>query len=244
MKTTVNPNAVVAATAQAVALVPRSIGLFAESSSAMFYVTRAFRELHIAPYCRLSMHYGSMGHALAGALGFCAATGSRAVVVTGDGSFDLMNPMRAAVKHGLLLTIIVLNDSRLGLPYFGSARIGATHAQETTHLAHRDYTCQGLPQVRGRRVDEPTDLDDAVAEALAADGCYVLDVQIDPEVTPPVGARLDSVDAMFGSAGEDAAPRPCAEARPEATTAARRPAPVPSTVVGGVAPSTDGGVLQ
>lgn len=56
-----------------------------------------------------------MGHALGGALGVCAATGRWAIVLTGDGSLQLMNPLPAAVKHGCLLTLVVLNDSRLGL---------------------------------------------------------------------------------------------------------------------------------
>jgi thiamine pyrophosphate-dependent acetolactate synthase large subunit-like protein len=198
MKTTVDPAAVAAAAVRAVAQSSQTVGLFAESSSAMFYVTRALSKLEAAPYFRFSSHYGSMGHGIAGALGFCAATGQRALVVTGDGSFDLMNPLRAAVKHRLPLTLIVLNDARLTLPFFGSGSIGAWNAQATTELACWDYTRQGSPEVGGRRVFESSELDSAISDGLSWDGCYVVDVQVDPEVTPPVGTRLDSVDALFG----------------------------------------------
>ena len=87
-------------------------------------------------------------------MGFCAATGMRAVVVTGDGSLDLTSPMRVAVKHGLLLTIVVLNDSGVGLPFFASGRSGALHAQATMPLPAWDFTRQGSPLVGGRRVCE------------------------------------------------------------------------------------------
>jgi thiamine pyrophosphate-dependent acetolactate synthase large subunit-like protein len=138
-----------------------------------------------------------MGHAIAGAVGLCVATGMRAVVVTGDGSFDLMNPMRIAVKHRLLLTMVVLNDARLGLPFFGTERVGASLAQATTHLVPWDFTRQGSPLVGGRRVFDEVELDDALSEALSWNGCFVVDVQIDPRIEPPIGARLDSADALF-----------------------------------------------
>jgi thiamine pyrophosphate-dependent acetolactate synthase large subunit-like protein len=200
MKTTVDPAVAVAAVVRAVAHAPQTIGLFAESSTAMFHLTRAVGELESAPYCRFSSHYGSMGHAIAGAVGFCVATGMRAVVLTGDGSFDLMNPMRIAVKHRLALTMVVLNDARLGLPYYGTGRLGASHAQATTHLPPWDFTRQGSPRIGGMRVFDAVELDVALAQALSCDGCYVVDVLIDPAVDPPVGARLEGADALFDDA--------------------------------------------
>jgi thiamine pyrophosphate-dependent acetolactate synthase large subunit-like protein len=197
MRHTVNPARAVETAVRAVARAPRTIGLFAESSTSMFLVTQAVGALGMSVYCRFSTHYGSMGHAIGGAVGFCSATRTRAVVVTGDGSFDFMNPMRTAAKHGLLLTMVVLNDSRLTLPYFGSERIGALGAQSTTHLEPWDFTRQGSTRIGGRRVLELAELDAALTEALSADCCNVVDVQIDPRVAPPVRARLDSVDMLF-----------------------------------------------
>jgi len=199
MNATVDPTAVVAAAVRAASRASQTVGVFAESSSAMFYVIRELCRLERAPYCRLSSHYGSMGHAIAGALGFCAATGQRAIVVTGDGSFDLMNPMRVAVRHGLRLTMVVLNDSRLTLPFLGAEHRGAKNAQETTHLVPWDFTRQGSLQVGGRRVFDEAELDDAIAAALSFDGCYVVDAEIDPHVEPPVGTRITGADALFGA---------------------------------------------
>jgi acetolactate synthase-1/2/3 large subunit len=202
----VDPTAVVEAAVRAAASASRTVGVFAESSSAMFYVIRELCKVEDAPYARLSSHYGSMGHAIAGAVGFCAATGQQAIVVTGDGSFDLMNPMRVAVRHGLRLTMIVLNDSRLTLPYLGAEHRDARTAQEATHLAPWDFTRQGSPQVGGRRVDDEAELDDAIAAALAFEGCYVIDAEIDPDVAPPVGARIAGADALFGAPSPQSSP--------------------------------------
>ena len=199
----VHPQCAANVTLRAAASRSETVAVFAESSSAMFYATHALRELGDAraPYCQMSSHWGSMGHAIGGAIGFCTATGQRAIVLTGDGSFHLMNPLPVAVKHGCAITMVVLNDSRLSLPYFGSGRIGAHGAQATTSLAEWDFTRQGSSHIGGRRVRDLAHLDDALEAALTFDGCFVVDVAIDPSVTPPVGGRFDSVDELFGGQG-------------------------------------------
>ena len=113
------------------------------------------------------MHFGSMGHALAGALGFCAVTGQRAIVLTGDGSLHLLNPLPTAVKHGLRLTLVVLNDARLSLPFHGSESILAFGAQETTLLPDWDFTQSGSDEVGGRRITRDDEIEGALEEALA-----------------------------------------------------------------------------
>jgi thiamine pyrophosphate-dependent acetolactate synthase large subunit-like protein len=174
MTSTVNPARAVEQAVGAAARAPQTIGVFAESSTAMFLVTTAVGELGTPVYCRFSTHYGSMGHAIAGAVGFCSATSLRAIVVAGDGSFDFMNPMRTAVKHGLLLTMLVLNDSRLTLPFFGAQSVGALGAQSTTHLEPWDFTRQGSRRIGGRRVFDLGELGEALGEALASDRTKLL----------------------------------------------------------------------
>lgn len=196
---TVDPQAATDTVVRAVARMSQNVAIFAESSSPMFYGTRALCNLEDAPrpYHQMSVHHGSMGHAIGGVIGFCTATGQRAVLLTGDGSLHLMNPLPTAVKHGCDLTVVCLNDSRLGLPFFGSALVGAPEAQKTTYLTPWDFTKTGSPLVGGRRVSDIAALDDALAEALSSKGCFVVDVLIDPTVVPPVGARFESVREMF-----------------------------------------------
>lgn len=200
---TVHPQAAADAVVAAVARRAQDVALFVESSSTMLYATRAVaaRDGVAGLYLRMSTHYGSMGHAIGGAGGFCAATGQRVVLLTGDGSLHLMDPLPAALKHGHPIAIVVFNDHRLGLPFFGSGAIGADHAQTTTQLPRWDFTRTGSPEVRGRRATSLAELADALEEALDVDGCFVVDVQIDRTVVPPFDARAQSVAALFASEG-------------------------------------------
>lgn len=207
MTSTIHPGEATAALVRAVYPMRETIGILAEASSAMLFLTATIRELSLAPYFRISTHYGSMGHAIGGAVGFSAGTGMRAVVLTGDGSFHLMNPLPVAVKHGLRITMIVLNNGMLGLPYLGSEAAGMPLAQRTTLLEPWDFTRQGSPRVGGRRVSDEAELDDALAEGLSADGCYVLDLLTDPTVAPPASKRFDSVAALFRGASGQSEPR-------------------------------------
>ncbi|HEX4362911.1 MAG TPA: thiamine pyrophosphate-dependent enzyme [Solirubrobacteraceae bacterium] len=203
MNATVHPQEAADLVARAVARRPRTVALFAESSSSMLYATRAVAGLEdpAGLYVRVMTHYGSMGHAIGGACGFCEATGQRAVLLTGDGSLHLMSPLPTALKHGHRITVVVLNDHRLGLPYFGSGRIGALGTQSTTDLPEWDFTRTGSPLVGGRRVTDLGELEDALAEGLACDGVFVVDVQIDPDVVPPFDERAQSVATLFVASG-------------------------------------------
>lgn len=196
----VDPRRLAASTARAVGLLRETVALFSESSSAMFLSTRALDELTGAPhpYARASMHYGSMGHALSGAIGFCAVTGQRALVFTGDGSLHLINPLPTALKHGYRIALVVLNDSRLSLPFWGSGSIKADKAQSTTRLPAWRFTDQGSAEIGGRCITRDAEIEGAIDEALAFPGSFVLDARVDPAVMPPVGVRLKSVNTMLG----------------------------------------------
>lgn len=197
MRHVIHPQAVADAVVRAAAQRPQTVAVLVEPSSAMFLGTRAMSELEDAecPYWVISSHYGSMGHALGGALGVCAATGRRAIVLTGDGSLQLLSPLPAAVKHGCLLALVVLNDSRLGLPFHGAGHLGARRAQATTHLARWNFARVGSPRIGTRRVSRLAKLDGAIAEAVSYDGPFVVDCAIDPSVQPPAGDRFASVAA-------------------------------------------------
>ena len=200
MTDAVNPYRLTAATVLAAGLRRATTALFAESSSAMFFSTYALDRLTEAahPYARASMHFGSMGHALGGAIGFCAVTGQRAIVLTGDGSLHLLNPLPTAVKHRLRLTLVVLNDARLSLPFHGSGSILAFGAQSTTLLPDWDFTQSGSDQVGGRRITRDDEIAAALEEALAFDGCFIVDALTDRGVKPPMKSRERSVNTLLG----------------------------------------------
>ena len=163
----------------------------------MFYVTRAIGRLAEAPYARFSAITAPWAMASAGRWASAPRPASGRSSHPGDCSLDLLSPVRIAVKHRLALTIVVLNDDRLGLPFFGTGRNGMPLAQATTHMPPWDFSRQGSPLVHTRRVRYEEELDGALAQAFSHPGCSIVDALIDPHVGPPVGARMDSVEALF-----------------------------------------------
>jgi len=119
----------------------------------------------------MSGYLGSIGFALPAALGAWAATrGSRRVVsISGDGGLgQYLADFTTAVKYGMAITHVVLDNSELGK--ISREQIGALRPVWQTGLVNPDFAafaedCGGA----GFRVDDPADLRPALQEALAVD---------------------------------------------------------------------------
>jgi pyruvate oxidase len=95
-----------------------------------------------------------------------------------------------AVREELDLTVVVFNDGRLkniekeqardGYPMFGVTF-------PNPDFARFAVSCGGS----GFRVEDPTNLDSALEEALASSKPSILDVHVDPEKLAASGKRLD-----------------------------------------------------
>jgi thiamine pyrophosphate-dependent acetolactate synthase large subunit-like protein len=143
------------------------------------------------------VHALSIGHiGLSPGLGIGAAHArpeSTAVVVCGDGGLMLsgLGELNTAVRHGVRLVLVVLNDSCYGAEHHQLSRRSLG-----TALSHFDWPdLAGVARslgMHGVTVSAPGDLD-AVAEALAA-GRYPLlvDVRLDSEAIPMTFSRSPS----------------------------------------------------
>ncbi len=138
------------------------------------------------------MDFGPMGWAIGAAVG--AALGSRGgpvVCITGDGSF-LMNGQEITVAAGARLTIIyiVLNDSALGMVKHGQRLAGAERIG--FELPYIDFRALGKAMgIEAYSIRSPRDLLSLDIDALCArNGPALLDVYIDAEEVPPIGARM------------------------------------------------------
>jgi acetolactate synthase-1/2/3 large subunit len=123
---------------------------------------------------------GAMGWAVPAAVCAAITTDREVIAVTGDGGFAMtMTGVETAVEHGVAPTVVVLNDTSLGMVrqmQAGDGDIAGVEFHDTDFV--RIAEAFGA---RGARVTDPTSLAEALETATAADVPSVVDVRIDRE---------------------------------------------------------------
>jgi thiamine pyrophosphate-dependent acetolactate synthase large subunit-like protein len=129
----------------------------------------------------MSGYLGSIGFGYPAAIGAWAAAPDRPVVVlTGDGGFgQYMGEICTAVKYGMNITHVLLNNRELGK---------ITLEQETQHLPvwetglHNPNFAEfaGVCGAKGFRVNDLAELSDAVSAALSYEGPALVEIVSDP----------------------------------------------------------------
>jgi len=129
----------------------------------------------------MSGYLGSIGFAFPAAMGAWAAEPRRqTVAVAGDGGFgQYLAEFTTAVKYGMNVTLILLNNSELAMISKEQREAGWPVWQ--TSLLNPDFaeyakSCGGF----GVRVEQSGDLDKAITAALVFDGPAIVDVICDP----------------------------------------------------------------
>ena len=172
--------------------------VLSESGNSFLWTTHRLR--FSAPHrYRTSTGFGSMGHAAAGVVGAALASGDRAVAIVGDGALLMTNEINSAVKFGAPAVWVVLNDGRYGMCAQGMDTLGLS---ADAGIPQVDFAAFARAQgARATRVDHEAQLDAALAEAMTADGPFVIDVRIDPQCKAPASLRNAAL------AGTPAVPR-------------------------------------
>jgi acetolactate synthase-1/2/3 large subunit len=114
---------------------------------------------------------------------------ARVVCLTGDGGFaHCWAELEAARRHGVAVTVVVLNNGVLGFQInaeesrFGT-HTGVCHFGPIDHVAiARACGCDG------RMVQTAEELREALESAASADSPFVIDVKTDPAAFPPLTA--------------------------------------------------------
>jgi thiamine pyrophosphate-dependent acetolactate synthase large subunit-like protein len=137
----------------------------------------------------MSGYLGSIGFAFPAAMGAWAATqdveawrGRKVVSVSGDGGFgQYMGEFTTAVKYGMNITHILLNNAQLGKiskeQRAGGWPVWQTDLRNPSFAAYARL-CGG----KGIRVTEAAELDAAMAEALGASGPSLVEIMTDAEL--------------------------------------------------------------
>ena len=142
---------------------------------------------------------GTMGFGMGAAIGACAGTGRKTVLVTGDGSFHMnLNELCTAVTHRLPIVILLMNNNCLGMVrqwqtlFYGKRYSQTTLNRQTDYLKLADaFGAKGL------LLADPADAPKVLAEAFAAEGPVLVDcrIGIDDKVLPMIapGKSFDDI---------------------------------------------------
>ncbi len=136
-------------------------------------------------------YFGSIGLGLPVGIGAAIADpSSRVVVVEGDGSImETIQELDTASRYGIALTVVVMNDQQLGAERFKG------------ELLRLDPKLMHVPTPRfddvarafggdGALVTDDQGMDAALTRAAAAEGPFVLDARIDPEIVCDMYRKL------------------------------------------------------
>lgn len=117
---------------------------------------------------------GGMGWAVPAAVSAALVTDGDVIAVTGDGGFSLsMNSVETAVEHGVAPTIVVLNDTSLGMVRQMGDVAGAEFVDTDFVAIAEAFGADGV------RVTTPAALESALDTARDADRPTVIDARID-----------------------------------------------------------------
>ncbi len=135
----------------------------------------------------MSGYLGSIGFGYPAAMGAWAATreddpkfrGRKVIAVTGDGGFaQYMAEYTTAVKHGMDITHVLLNNSELGK--ISKEQRSADYDVWETSLVNPDFSEYAkLCGARGVRVTAAEQLDEALSDALSHDGPATVEILTD-----------------------------------------------------------------
>jgi acetolactate synthase-1/2/3 large subunit len=165
--------------------------IMSECGNAFIWTTHYLRFLQPGRY-RTSTFFGSMGHFCAGVVGGALASQKKVVAVVGDGSFLMQNEVSTAVKYKAPAVWIILNDGGYGICKSSLAILGLS--QEGMDFHEVDFVAITRAQGGdGIAVTDEHMLSSAINQAIGACLPFVLDVKVDPHISPPFSNRIESI---------------------------------------------------
>ena len=142
---------------------------------------------------------GTMGYGMGAAIGACMATKRRTVLFTGDGSFGMnLNELATAVSEKLPLTVVVLNNKRLGMIRQWQSLFFENHFMATVLDRATDFVkLADAFGAEGYRAENMDELNTALDKAFSMETPCVIECIIpsDENVLPmvPPNGSLDNM---------------------------------------------------
>lgn len=160
-----------------------------------------------------SFWHGSMANAMAQALGAQAACPGRQVIsLSGDGGFTmLMGDFLTLVQQRLPVKVVVFNNSALGFIELEQKSTGIL--DYGTELKNPNFAAMAeAAGIRGIRLEDPAEVDNGIAAALAHDGPVLIDAVVNrtelampPSITLEMakGFTLYMIKAVISGRGDE-----------------------------------------
>ena len=143
---------------------------------------------------------GTMGYGMGAAIGACMSTKRRTVLFTGDGSFGMnLNELATAVSNKLPITIVIMNNKRLGMIRQWQSLFFENHFMATVLDRATDFVKLAEAfGAEGYRVETEEELNQALDRAFELNTPCLIECPIPSEenvypMVPPNG----SVDNMI-----------------------------------------------
>ena len=127
---------------------------------------------------------GAMGFGLPAAMGAqCGCPEKTVFAIVGDGGFMMSLPELATIaSNGLGVKIIVMNNGSLGMVrQWQELFYNKRYSQVELDCFPQCELLAGAFGIKGRTVERPAQLDEALKEAMEEPGPYLLDVKVSPE---------------------------------------------------------------
>jgi acetolactate synthase-1/2/3 large subunit len=124
---------------------------------------------------------------------------SRVICLTGDGGFaQCWAELETARRHGVPVTVVVLNNGVLGFQINAEESRFGTHT-EVCHFGPIDHVAIARAcGCEARAVQTPGELAEALDEAGQCAMPFVIDVKTDPTAFPPLTAFESKLTALSG----------------------------------------------
>jgi pyruvate dehydrogenase (quinone) len=160
-----------------------------------------------------SFWHGSMANAMAQAIGAQASHPGRQVIsLSGDGGFTmLMGDFLTLVQHGLPLKVVVFNNGALG--YIELEQKASGFLDFGTDFKNPNFAAMAeAVGVKGIRLEDPGEVKDGIAAALAHDGPVLVDAVVNraelsmpPSITVEMakGFSLFMLKAVLSGRGDE-----------------------------------------
>jgi len=127
---------------------------------------------------------GTMGYGFPAAIGAQVAFPDRTVIdIAGDGSIQMnIQEIATAVQYKLPVKVFILNNTYLGMVRQWQSLFYRKRYSHTSMATSPDFVKLAEAYgARGLRVDKPSEVKDAIREALAIKGPVFVDFVVDPE---------------------------------------------------------------